>query len=205
MKAFLCPTRHPGQPPAGSHALLSPACLRRVEHNLRALPSLHQECLHHATPPPKRTNPTKVSGTRNPHQLNLAILDTRHRLLTTLQTWSTYVLRHHGGRPPTRSVPPLTHFLTTNLPWLAAQPPAPDFAHQIDTITTDLHRIIDPHSAAPVPPTRQCVIDGCTGTITPMSHARGNTTITCSSGHTWEIHEWLALRQLIQQQNQATT
>lgn len=209
MKVHPCPRNHPREIPeipAAAGFTLCVLCIKQVENNLRIIPALHQESLHHVSPAPRRTNPTKVSGSRKRDHLDIAVLDVRHNILVILESWSGVVVQKTGTIAPPRSVPPLARFLTANLEWITAQPPAGDFADEIESIATELRRTIDPDPGGLNGLTRQCVVDDCAGTITAAPHKAENTgrsNIGCSAGHSWELREWLTLRQLIERQRKS--
>ncbi|WP_420313314.1 hypothetical protein ACOB87_44335 [Streptomyces sp. YS-B37] len=178
------------------------------------LPALHQECLHQASPTGRRTNPTKVSGSRKRDHLDIAVLDARHNILTILESWSSLVAEKRGTTAPARSVPSLARFLVRHLEWLAGQPPADDFADEIERLVGELRQTIDPDPHPLHALIRSCVVDGCPGTISalpqrgtgagsgsgtgPGSGSGGS--IRCSSGHAWNVGEWLGLRTLMERQ-----
>ncbi|MEV7885311.1 hypothetical protein ACWD3I_39570 [Streptomyces sp. NPDC002817] len=206
MRVHPCPRNHPQEISAAVGFTLCVLCIKQVENNLRIIPALHQESLHHVSPAPRRTNPTKVSGSRKRDHLDIAVLDVRHNILVILESWSGIVVEKLGRIAPHRSVPQLARFLTANLEWITAQPPAGDFADEIETIATELRHTIDPDPDGLNRLTRQCVVDGCAGTITAAPHKAENTgrsNIRCSSGHAWELREWLTLRHLIERQRKS--
>ncbi|MEU5893166.1 hypothetical protein ABZ835_40995 [Streptomyces sp. NPDC047461] len=131
------------------------------------------------------------------------MLDARYNLLATLESWSEIVVEQLGVTAPARSVPQLARFLTQHLPWLAAQPPAADFAGEVEGLVAELRSTIDPDPQALQTLIRQCVVDNCGGTISASPRntgASGSRSIACSAGHSWEMHEWLTLRQLMERQ-----
>ncbi|MFI5687566.1 hypothetical protein [Streptomyces sp. NPDC051636] len=177
--------------------------MKGVERNLRALPVLHQECLHQVSPTGRRTNPTKVSGSRTRDSLDISVLDARHHILAVLESWSGMVVDKLGTTAPPRTVPSLARFLRLHLEWLTGQPPAVDFADEIEGLVVELRQTIDPEPSDLHTLIRQCVVDNCPGTISaaPRSSGRaGSSSITCSSGHSWEMREWLGLRKLMERQ-----
>jgi hypothetical protein len=203
MKFHPCPRSHTQESRAATGSALCAPCIRRVERSLRALPGLHQECLHQALPTPRQTNPTKVSGSRKRDHLDISALDTRHNILTILESWSGMVVEKLGTTAPPRTVPHLARFLALHLEWLTAQPPAVDFADEIESLVVELRQTIDPDPSNIRTLIRKCVVDNCSGTISASSSSRGrgaSSSITCSSGHSWEIREWLGLRELMEQQ-----
>ena len=206
MKVHPCPRSHNQEIVAAAGAVLCAPCIRQVQRNLRVLPALHQESLHNVSPTSRRMNPTKVSGSRNRDHLNISVLDARQDILAILESWSGIVVENIGGMVPERSVAELTRFLAANLEWLAAQPPAAGFADEIERTTAELRRIIDPDPGGPRTPVRNCVVDNCTGTIAASPQRAGDTggsSIRCSAGHTWEMHEWLTLRRLMERQKKS--
>ncbi|WP_223833045.1 hypothetical protein [Streptomyces venezuelae] len=154
----------------------------------------------------RRRNPTKVSGSRRRDRLNVSVLDTRSNIVAILESWAIYAADELGGTVPGRSVPHLTGFLLHHLEWLTAQPPAEDFAAEIQGLRTELLRVIDPDPGDRTPLTRRCVVDRCTGTIDASPHGSGatvgNGSIRCSAGHAWEVREWLVLRHLMDRQRE---
>jgi hypothetical protein len=201
MEFDACPRSHAQEIRAAIGSVLCTPCVRQVERNLRALPGLHQECLHHMSSSTRRiSNPTKVSGSRKRDHLNVSVLDTRYNIVAVLGSWAQIVVEELAVPAPDRSVTQLVRFLTHHLPWVAAQPPADDFADEVDSLRMDLLRVIDPEHSGHRAPAAACVVDGCAGSITAspqMSGSRGKGSISCSSGHSWEMREWLALRQLM--------
>ncbi|MFF1379222.1 hypothetical protein [Streptomyces sp. NPDC058308] len=153
----------------------------------------------------RRRNPTKVSGSRKRDHLNVAALDARSNILAILEAWAHYAADELGIPAPARSVPHLTCFLLLHLEWLAVQPPAADFADEIQELHVELMRVIEPDRGDHRSLTRQCVVDSCTGTIDASPQhaatAGAGSSISCSSGHSWEIREWLVLRHLMDRQS----
>ncbi|WAX82242.1 hypothetical protein [Streptomyces sp. KMM 9044] len=179
-----------------------------MERNLRALPGLHQECLHSVSPPPRQTNPTKVSGSRKRDYIDISVLDVRHNILAILESWSRMVVERIGTTAPHRTVPHLARFLTLHLQWLIAQPSTVDFADEIESLVVELRRTIDPDPSVVRGVARKCVVEDCSGTISASPRSGGNTgssSITCSSGHSWEVREWLSLRKLMERQRKGAT
>lgn len=198
-----CPRGHAQASSAAEGSVLCGPCLRRVEGQLRALPGLNQECLHRSSPSARRTNPTRVRVSRSHDTLDISVIDTRQRIHTTLASWAGLVAEKRGAAPPPRTVPHWARFLRRHLQWLAAQPAAPDFADEIESLVAASHQTIDPDPGAPRTLVGECVLEGCTGTVSasPLSGGTaGGRCITCSSGHSWQMHEWLGLRKLMQGQ-----
>ncbi|QDY75192.1 hypothetical protein [Streptomyces qinzhouensis] len=199
----LCPRGHVRDSESAAGSVLCGPCLERVEGRLRALPALYRECLYLAAPAVRRTNPTKVSASRNRDHLDIAVLDTRHRVRTLLESWSGMVVEKLVTAPPPRTVPHLARFLGRHLGWLAAQPSAVDFADEIEGLVAELRRTIDPEPADPRALIRRCVVDGCAGTISaPPRGVAGAGRIACSAGHSWELVDWLGLRKLMERQRE---
>ncbi|MET8701001.1 hypothetical protein ACFVUH_26765 [Kitasatospora sp. NPDC058032] len=221
MEFHSCPRNHGRAIPAAAGSVLCAPCIGQLERTLRALPELHRECLHHIQSEPRRRNPTRVSGTRRRDRLNLAAIDARNNIVAILESWSGFAAERLGterlgserlgAQPPgaatgIRSVPHLARFLGRHLDWLTAQPPAAEFADEIEELRVELLNAIDPEAAdRPAPSTRDCVVDGCPGTIdtSPQQHTGGRSSIGCSSGHSWGIREWLTLRHLMDQRREA--
>ncbi|WP_372410187.1 hypothetical protein [Streptomyces luteireticuli] len=198
-----CPRNHAEAVRSAAGSVLCAACIGQLDCRLRALPGLHQESLHHVLAIPRQRNPTKVSGSRRRDHLNMSALDARNDVLAVLESWSGYVAEELGTVVPARSVGPLAGFLLRNLEWLVGRPPAADFAAEIEGLHGALLRAVDPESGGrPRLPAVECVMDDCTGTINaaPQRGAggtAGKSSIRCSSGHSWEIREWLTLRHLM--------
>ncbi|MCI3221341.1 hypothetical protein [Streptomyces sp. NP-1717] len=205
MTLHTCPRGHAQENDSVAGFLLCAPCVGRVEGQLRALPALHQDCLHQASPAVRRTNPTKVMSSRNRDHLNVAVLDTRHRTLTVLESWSGMVTDKLGTAPPPRTVPHLARFLVRHLGWLVTQHPAVDFADEIEGLVVELRQTVDPAPSALHAVIRKCVVDGCAGTISAMPRGGGGTGarhLACSAGHSWEMREWLGLRKLMKRQRE---
>jgi len=146
---------------------------------------------------------TKVSGSRNTDHLDVSALDARRDILAILESWSGFVVEELGKVAPTCSVPHLARFLLLNLEWLTAQTPAADFAEEIEGLKVELLRTIDPGPGDLHALIRECVVDNCTGTISTSSQSigsAGKSSIMCSSGHTWDMRDWITLRPLMEQQ-----
>ncbi|MBL1087387.1 hypothetical protein JK359_36480 [Streptomyces actinomycinicus] len=202
MKSQPCPRNHTQENHAAAGSVLCVPCIKTVEHNLHALPGLYQECLYQVSPTGRRTNPTKVSGSRRKDHLDVSVLDARHNIVTILESWSGMVVEKLGATAPPRTVLSLARFLILNLQWLAGQAPAVDFADEIEGLVAELRRTIDPEPRELHTPVRHCVVDDCPGTISasPQRGAGAGSSITCSSGHSWEVCEWLSLRKLMERQ-----
>jgi hypothetical protein len=202
MEPDVCLRSHAREKRTAFGSALCGPCVKQVERNLRALPGLHQECLHHMTPSAGRiSNPTKVSGSRERDHLNVSVLDTRYNITAVLESWAQIVLDELPVPAPDRSITELVGFLLRHLDWLTAQSPAGDFVDEIDGLLADLLRVVDPEHGGHRAPAVACVVDDCTGNIStspPPAESTGKGTITCSSGHSWEVREWLVLRQLMQ-------
>lgn len=207
MELPLCPRSHTRNIRAAAGSVLCALCVRQLERNLRTLPGLYQESLHQIAPMSRCRNPTKVSGSRKRDYLNVSVLDSRSDILAILESWSEIVVEELGSVAPYRSVPHFANFLLLNLEWLAAQPPAADLADEIEEIGLELLRAVDPDPSDRRSIVRGCVMDDCPGTIntSPQNtedsgRARSEEkkrSISCSSGHSWEIQEWLTLRHLM--------
>jgi hypothetical protein len=182
--------------------VLCDPCIRQVEGTLRTLPGLYQESLHHIAPVARRMSTTRVSGSRARDPLNWSALDARRDIVAILESWSDLVVEETGTAAPSRSVPQLARLLLLNVQWLTAQPPAKDFADEIEELKAELLRTIDPGPGALDSWMRRCVVDGCAGVISPAPRGAGQGphTIGCSAGHEWEMREWITLRPLLQQQ-----
>ncbi|MEV7193605.1 hypothetical protein AB0N81_17610 [Streptomyces sp. NPDC093510] len=209
MESHSCTQNHRRESDGATGPLLCDPCVRKLELDLRALPGLHQEGLHHVLASSRRRNPTKVSGSRRRDHLNVSALDARSNIAAILESWAGYVADELGTTPPTRSVPHLACFLLLHLRWLTAQPPALDFAEEIQSLHVELLRVIDPDRGEGNPLTTRCVMDDCTGTInaSPQNarhsgHGGKKSSISCSAGHSWEIREWLVLRHLMDRQRE---
>lgn len=206
MKSRLCPRDHTAELRAAGGSVLCATCIGQVEQNLRALPGLYQESLHQVAPVARRIGQTRVSGSRSRDHLNMSVLDARFNILTVLDSWAKFVVEKLGVAAPTRSVPHLSRFLLRHLEWLAGQPPAADFVDEIHGLGVELLHTIDPGPGERHGPGRQCVVDHCTGTISTSAQRTSNTgkkVIQCSSGHSWEMHEWIMLRPLVERQRKA--
>lgn len=199
------PAQEPGE------ATVSPLCasrVRQLEGDLRALPGLYQESLHQVLPISRQTHRPRVSGSRNRDNLNLTALDSRHGILTVLASWATFVADELGGAAPTGSVPQLTRFLLRHLEWLTRQPPAADFADEIDGLRRELLRTLGSDPGEAHVPAWDCVVADCTGKITMPTQQVGNAdrrSIRCSAGHAWQMHEWITLRLLMERRGKAVS
>ncbi|MET9258090.1 hypothetical protein ACGFZL_30130 [Streptomyces sp. NPDC048182] len=177
--------------------------MKQLERHLSMIPGLHRESLHHVAAIPRRSNPTKISGSRGRDPLDIAVLDVRRDIRLVLQSWAELVAEKRRTAPPGRGVAELTRFLTAHLAWLTAQPPAADFADEVAGAAAGLHRAIDHESTAAPAPARNCVVDGCPGTIAAAVPGGGpGGALSCSAGHSWEVGEWLALRPLVQRRRE---
>lgn len=100
MEFHSCPRNHAQQVPAAVSSVLCTGCVEQLERNLRALPGLHQEGLHHILSTSRRRNPTKVSGSRRRDHLNISALDARNNILAILESWSGFVVEKRGRPCP---------------------------------------------------------------------------------------------------------
>ena len=200
-----CPGNHPNELRAASGSLLCGACIEQVETNLRALPALYQESLHHIAPVSRRMSGTRVSGSRSKDRLSMSALDARRDIVAILESWSQFVADERGKAAPGRSVPQLARMLLANVAWLTAQPPAADFAEEIAALRAELLRTIDPGPGEGAR-SRRCVVAGCAGVIGGAARGGGpaaRATIGCSSGHVWDMREWITLRPLVERESKA--
>ncbi|MFD8572213.1 hypothetical protein [Streptomyces sp. NPDC059639] len=130
----------------------------------------------------------------------MSALDTRYNIVAVLGSWSEIVVEGLAVPAPDRSVAQLVRFLLRHLEWLTAQPPADDLADEIEGLRVDLLGVIDPERGARRTFAAACVVDDCTGDITASPQVVGyphRSSISCSSGHSWEMREWLTLRHLM--------
>lgn len=198
MEFRACPRNHTQIALAATGSTLCSPCIRQLERHLRALPGLHQEFLHDMSSTSRGVNPTKVTGSRERDHVNVSLFDTRHRILAILESWAGIIVEKLGTAAPSRTVPRLAGFLLRNLEWLTAQPPAADFADEIESLHAESVRTIDA-DAEQGALTIECVMADCPGTIKVASRNTRNTSngiLSCSSGHSWEMREWLSLRYL---------
>ncbi|WP_240434818.1 hypothetical protein [Streptomyces sp. YIM 130001] len=138
----------------------------------------------------------------------MAVLDTRHDVLATLGSWSDLVVQELSVTAPRRDVSQLSQFLLHHLNWLAEQFPAADFADEVEELIAQLRSTIDPDIRNTGSYGRPCVVPDCDGSINPEQtrHGAGRAaSIDCSAGHSWEIHELLNIRQLMEQQREDVT
>ncbi|MDR6980678.1 hypothetical protein J2X68_007420 [Streptomyces sp. 3330] len=138
----------------------------------------------------------------------MSALDTRQNILAVLESWAGFVAEKLGKSAPHGSVPQLARFLLLHLGWLTAQPAAADFADEIEGLRAELLCTVDPGPGDFRALVTACVVDGCPGTISTSAPGAGNTgrgRIGCSSGHTWEMHEWIMLRPLVERRQQAVS
>ncbi|MFI9605461.1 hypothetical protein ACIHCX_37600 [Streptomyces sp. NPDC052043] len=208
MQVHSCQRSHPKEIRTAAGSALCIDCNRQVEYHLRALPELHQESLNNVSSSTRRTNPTKVSGSRRHDFVDTSVIDTRHHTLAMLEAWAANVSKELGIPVPVRTVPHLTRFLAGHLKWLTAQPRATEFADAMERLAGGLRHIIDPGPNPMKALIRQCVVDNCTGTInvSPISGEKASdTSIGCSAGHSWKMHEWLTLRQLLERQRKGVS
>ncbi|MFH0178676.1 hypothetical protein [Streptomyces cacaoi] len=208
MEFHACPGNHTQELRAAAGSVLCVPCIRQVECSLRTLPGLYQESLHNVSPISRRLSQTKVSGSRSRDHLNLSALDARHNILAILESWSGFVAEKLGKAVPQRGVVQLARFLLLNLEWLAAQPVAADFADEMEGLRTELLCTVDPGPGDFRALITECVVDNCPGTISTSSQnapQTGRGSIGCSSGHTWEMHEWITLRPLMERRRKAVS
>src|SRR5712664_4027495 len=91
-----CPRNHAQEIRAATGSVLCSPCIKQLERNLRTLPVLHQEFLHDMSSTSQRINPTKVSGSHRRDHLNMSMFDTRHNILTILESWSGIIAEKPG-------------------------------------------------------------------------------------------------------------
>ncbi|WP_326796453.1 hypothetical protein OG946_14050 [Streptomyces sp. NBC_01808] len=147
------------------------------------------------------SNPTKVSTSRRLDYPDISVLDTRQRISSLLESWSGMVVEKRRAAAPKRSVPHLAVFLAGQVDWISTQPAAADFADEIEGLVKELRQTIDPEPGGHFTFVKECVQDGCSGTITASLGAGEPVpvrSIACSAGHAWAPHEWLLLRQLME-------
>ncbi|WP_245238701.1 hypothetical protein [Streptomyces sp. MZ04] len=97
----------------------------------------------------------------------------------------------------------MARFLTLHLEWLTGQHPAVELADELEVLVAELRQTIDPEPDQLRTHIGQCIVDNCPGTISvpaPRGAGAGRSSITCSSGHSWEVCEWLSLRKLMERQ-----
>ncbi|MFI6350281.1 hypothetical protein [Streptomyces sp. NPDC050560] len=201
MEILACPETPDQEPGDVTARVLAAARVQRLERSLSALPALYEESLHNIAPVSRQTNHTRVSGTRSGDSLNLSALDARHDIVAVLESWAEFVSDEVGGAAPRGSVPHLVTFLLRHLAWLTEQPPAADFADEVEDLRKQMLHTVDPTTTEFHRRSWDCVVAGCTGKITTAprpSDGAGVRGIRCSSGHTWETHEWITLRPLVE-------
>lgn len=206
MQLRSCPRSHAHECRTADGSVLCDACISQVERNLRTLPALYHESLQYASPTSRPSNPTRVSGSRTRDHLNVSVLDARYNILATLESWAEAFAEELDVAVPARSVSHLARFLTRHLEWLTSQPLAADFADEMEILAAELRGTIDPESNDLR--IRKCVMDNCSGTINTSLTNSGSAprgSIECSAGHSWEMHEWLNLRHLMEQQRERVT
>jgi hypothetical protein len=206
MELVLCPRNHRRDILAAPGSLLCRPCIIQLTKNLRELPRLHEELLSEMVSPPRRVNPTKVSGSRTRDHLNMDAFETRHDVLAILNSWAGMIIEELGAPPPARSVLDLTRFLLRHLDWLTAQPPAADFADEIERLHTESQSVANPESEDSETYALKCGAPGCPGTIDPSARRAGGngSTLTCSFGHSWNVSEWLTLRDFSDDERDST-
>ncbi len=208
MEFHACPQDHTPALRAAAGSVLCVPCIRQVEGSLRTLPGLYQESLHNVSPISRRLSQTKVSGSRSRDHLNLTALDARHNILAILESWSGFVAEKLGKAAPQRGVAQMARFLLTHLEWLTAQPAAADFADEMEALRAELLCTVDPGPGDFRALITDCFVDNCPGTISTSSQsvpAAGRGSIGCSSGHTWDMHEWITLRPLMERRRKAVS
>ncbi|MFF1381916.1 hypothetical protein [Streptomyces sp. NPDC058308] len=192
-----CPRNHAQEIRVAVGSVLCTPCVEQLERTLRTLPGLHQEGLHHILSTSGRRNPTKVSGSRRRDHLNISALDARNNILAILESWAGYVVEKAQVPAPGRSVPHLACFLVLHLEWLTAQPPAVEFADEVESLRVESLRAIDPEPEGQQAPVIGCVVDDCPGTINaspPAARSAAPGGVSCTSGHSWEMRELLTIR-----------
>ncbi|MEU6996575.1 hypothetical protein ABZ953_38720 [Streptomyces sp. NPDC046465] len=203
MEFHSCPRNHAQEIRAAAGSVLCAPCVEQLERTLHTLPGLHQEGLHHILSTSRRRNPTKVSGSRKRDHLNISALDARNNILAILESWAGYVVEKSGASVPGRSVPHLACFLIRHLEWLTAQPPAVEFADEVESLQVESLRAIDPEPDDQHAPVIGCVVDDCPGTINASPPGAGSAvrgSVSCTSGHSWEMRELLTIRHLMDRQ-----
>lgn len=191
---------------------LCEACLTRAERNLAELPVLYEECVHSMSVPPRTLTMERVSGSRSFESLNDAAVDVRHDIHDVLSSWVDMVLeeRHTtqvSARTPIPRDPVVnfTQFLTGHLEWLAAHPVAAEFAHELDTLVAEAHKVINSDPVAGRIDLGPCIETNCPGSLSASFSIEGNTrcpNVTCDTGHGWQPHQWLLLKLRIEQRQE---
>ncbi|MGW7139498.1 hypothetical protein [Streptomyces xanthophaeus] len=136
----------------------------------------------------------------------MSVLEARHNSLAILDSWAGIITEKLGRAPLGRSALQFARLLTENLEWIAAQHLAVDFADEIDAVTAELRRAVDPDPNGLHAIMRKCVVGSCTGTISAAPETAGHSgrsSLKCSAGHSWEMREWLTLRQLMEHQRES--
>ncbi|MFH8617261.1 hypothetical protein ACH4E8_19575 [Streptomyces sp. NPDC017979] len=129
------------------------------------------------------------------------MLDSRRNILAVLESWCGIVLDQLGCAAPQRTVPHLARFLIRHVAWLTGQPSATEFADEAVGLAGEPRRIVDPDPGILQALIRQCVMEGCNGTISASPQnlkGKGSTggSVNCSVGHSWRMHELLIPGQL---------
>lgn len=198
-----CPRRHAEEIAAAIGSALCAPCIRQVRNNLIELPPLHQECLDNVSPEFRTISRSRTPRGLGRDAVDASALDSRCDILAVLGSWSELVIEGLRLAAPIRTVPCLAQFLASNLSWLTAQPPAAEFADEIEELKAAAQRIVDPRHDVRPKPIGECVIEGCTGIISihPQGvKSAGNRGVSCSIGHSWEIGEWIMLSNLMEWQ-----
>lgn len=202
MTGPLCERNHMVETESMEGLRLCAPCLRQTESNLTSLPALYEECVDHVFGGPRDPARQRVAGSRELAPLNDSAIETRSDISGVLTAWSSSVAEDRGTAAPGSSVRHLARFLLTHLHRLAASTEAVVFADEIENLTTEARRTMDPAPEARLITLGRCVEPDCAEIITAaapgrrISNLRG---IGCAAGHSWEIHEWFLLQSRIEQ------
>ncbi|MEU3984550.1 hypothetical protein AB0F77_31580 [Streptomyces sp. NPDC026672] len=180
--------------PAVAGSRLCPACRRRLTHDLRSLPRLHDECGHLLTGAGRPRERTSGGGPATGLPFNTAAAEARSGIVGTLRSWGALVVQELGVGAPPDTPARIAHFLLGHAAWLLAHEAAGELSDEVARCVRRAHRIVDPAQRRRVP-AGDCVVPGCGGVLTAVAGAGTDPAVEvgCDTdpAHRWSGQEWL--------------
>lgn len=181
--------------------MLSPCAdhIHRTRQKLYELAKLYAECAHLIAPPQGGSIRERVTGSRSPNMVNDAMVEIRSAIHTALGSWALRLCHEKGIREIPVAVSNMVDFLAVHLVWFAGQPSWADFSQDVDDLLNEVDNAVNGTPEGPIL-LGPCIRLGCPGFITLSGSgaaSRQRQEVVCDRGHQWLPHQWLLLKERI--------